>query len=67
MVGMIAVSGIQGTTLTPFQIAQDLLPLSIVNIALAFVEGVVTAFAVTYIARVKPELLPKTEKAGDIS
>jgi len=66
MVGMVAVSGIQGTTLTPLQIAQDLLPLSIVNIALAFVEGVVTAFAVTYIARVKPELLSKTNQAGGI-
>jgi cobalt/nickel transport system permease protein len=66
MVGIITVSGIQGTTLTSLQIAENLLPLSIVNIALALVEGVVTAFAVTYIARVKPELLSKTEQIGGI-
>jgi cobalt/nickel transport system permease protein len=57
MVGIIVVSGIQGSALTSLTIAKNLIPLAIINLALAVVEGVVTAFAVTYAARVRPELL----------
>jgi cobalt/nickel transport system permease protein len=57
MVGIILVSGIQGSALTSLEIAKNLVPLMIINLALAVVEGVVTAFAVEYAARIKPELL----------
>jgi cobalt/nickel transport system permease protein len=57
MVGVIVISGIQGSALTSFEIAENLIPLVIINFALAVVEGIVTAFAVAYAARIKPELL----------
>jgi cobalt/nickel transport system permease protein len=63
MVGIIAVSGIQGSALTSLEIIQNLIPLVIINFALAVVEGVITAFVVVYVARIKPELL-QTEPAG---
>jgi cobalt/nickel transport system permease protein len=56
MVGIIAVSGIQGSALTSLEI-QNLIPFVIINFALAVVEGVITAFVVAYVARIKPELL----------
>jgi cobalt/nickel transport system permease protein len=58
MVGIIVVSGIQGSALTSLEIAKNLVPLIIINLALAAVEGIVTAFTVAYAARIKPELLP---------
>jgi cobalt/nickel transport system permease protein len=64
MIGIIAVSGIQGSTLTSLEIAENLIPLVIINFALAVVEGIITAFAVAYVARMKPELL-ETEPTGD--
>ena len=57
MVGIIVVSGIQGSALTSLEIAKNLIPLAIINMALAVVEAVVTAFVVTYAARMRPELL----------
>jgi cobalt/nickel transport system permease protein len=65
MVGIIVVSGIQGSALTSLEIAENLVPLMIINLALAVVEGVVTAFAVAYAARIKPELL-QVEPAGGV-
>jgi cobalt/nickel transport system permease protein len=64
MVGIIVVSGIQGSALTSLEIAENLIPLMIINLALAVVEGVVTAFAVGYAARIKPELLQATSTGG---
>jgi cobalt/nickel transport system permease protein len=65
MVGIIVISGIQGSTLTSLEIAENLIPLVILNFALAVVEGVVTAFAVAYAARTKPELL-QVKPAGGV-
>lgn len=64
MVGIIAISGIQGSALTSVEIAQNLIPLMVINLALAVVEGIVTAFAVGYAAKVKPELLPVEPLGG---
>jgi cobalt/nickel transport system permease protein len=64
MVGIIVVSGIQGSALTSLEIANNLIPLMIVNLALAVVEGMVTAFAVGYAAKIKPELLPAESVGG---
>jgi cobalt/nickel transport system permease protein len=63
MIGIIAASGIQGSALTSLEIAENLIPLVIINFALAVVEGIITAFAVAYVARMKPELL-QTEHTG---
>ncbi|HVP93033.1 MAG TPA: energy-coupling factor ABC transporter permease [Acidobacteriota bacterium] len=57
MVGIILISGIQGSALASLEIAENLIPLVIINFALAAVEGIITAFAVDYAARMKPELL----------
>jgi cobalt/nickel transport system permease protein len=58
MVGIIVLSGgVQGSALTSLEIAMNLAIVVIMNLALAVVEGIVTAFAVTYVARMKPELL----------
>jgi cobalt/nickel transport system permease protein len=65
MVGIILVSGIQGSALTSLEIAKNLVPLMIINLALAVVEGVVTAFAVEYAARIKPELLQLKPGEGE--
>jgi cobalt/nickel transport system permease protein len=64
MLGIIVVSGIQGSSLTSLQIAENLIPLMIMNLALAVVEGIVTAFAVAYAARIKPELLQAVHDGG---
>lgn len=64
MVGIIVVSGIQGSSLTSLEIAENLIPLMIMNLALAVVEGIVTAFAVAYAARTKPELLQVVHGGG---
>jgi cobalt/nickel transport system permease protein len=65
MVGIIVVSGIQGSAQTSIEIAENLVPLMIINLALTVVEGIVTAFAVGYAARMKPELL-QAESAGGV-
>jgi cobalt/nickel transport system permease protein len=65
MVGIIAVSGIQGSARTCVETAENLVPLMIINLALAVVEGIVTAFAVGYAARMKPELL-QVQSAGGV-
>jgi cobalt/nickel transport system permease protein len=57
MVGIIIVSGIQGSTLTSLEIGKNFVLIMIMNLALAVVEGIVTAFMVAYAARIKPELL----------
>jgi cobalt/nickel transport system permease protein len=64
MVGIIVISGIQGSALTSLEIAQNLVPLMVLNLALAVVEGIVTAFAVGYAAKMKPELLPVKPVGG---
>jgi cobalt/nickel transport system permease protein len=64
MVGIIVISGIQGSALTSLEIAQNLIPLMVINLALAVVEGIVTAFAVGYAAKMKPELLPAAPVGG---
>jgi cobalt/nickel transport system permease protein len=65
MLGIIVVSGIQGSALTSLEIAQNLVPLMVINLALAVVEGIVTAFVVGYAAKMKPELL-KAEPPGGV-
>jgi cobalt/nickel transport system permease protein len=65
MVGIIVISGIQGSALTSFEVAENFIPLVIINFALAVVEGIVTAFAVAYAARIKPELL-QVKPAGGV-
>jgi cobalt/nickel transport system permease protein len=64
MLGIIVVSGIQGSALTSLEIAQNLVPLMVINLALAVVEGIVTAFVVGYAAKMKPELLPAESVGG---
>jgi cobalt/nickel transport system permease protein len=61
MVGMIVASGIQGSALSPIEIGINMLPLMVINVAAAVVEGVVTAFIVHYATALKPDLLSNSE------
>jgi cobalt/nickel transport system permease protein len=65
MFGIVVVSGIQGSASTSLVTAENLIPIVSVNLALAVVEGIVTAFIVAYLARMKPELF-KAERDGDV-
>ncbi|MFA5222341.1 MAG: energy-coupling factor ABC transporter permease, partial [Methanoregula sp.] len=57
MMGIIILSGIQGSSLTADQTLGGLSLLVAVNMAVAVVEAVVTAFIVTYIERRRPDML----------
>jgi cobalt/nickel transport system permease protein len=57
MIGIIAISGIQGSTLTMTEIVSNLILLAGVNIFVAVIEGIVTGFTLTYINRLRPDLL----------
>jgi len=58
MVAIIGISGIQGSSLTSIEIIQNLLPLVMLNLAVAVVESTITGFTVSYSSKVKPDLLP---------
>ena len=57
MIGIIAISGIQGSALTMMEIVSNLILLAGVNIFVAVIEGIVTGFTLTYINRLRPDLL----------
>jgi len=57
MIGVVAISGIQGSTLTRTEIISNLVPLAGVNLFVAVIEGIVTGFTVTYMSRFRPDLL----------
>lgn len=57
MIGIIAISGIQGSALTMTEIVSNLILLAGVNIFVAVIEGIVTGFTLTYINRLRPDLL----------
>jgi cobalt/nickel transport system permease protein len=66
MVGIISISGIQGSALTSIEIGQNLIPLVGLNFAMALIEGIITAFIVSYIAKIKPELLHIKPSEGNV-
>lgn len=68
VVVVVTISGIQGSELTREQIFANLMVLAVINIAAGAVEGVVTGYVVSFIGRVRPDLLvrygPREARAG---
>ena len=57
MMGIILVSGIQGVSQSPQQILAGLSLIVVINIGVAVVEALITGLVVTYIAKMRPDLL----------
>jgi cobalt/nickel transport system permease protein len=57
MIGIIVLSGIQGVNQSPEQILAGLFLIAAVNIAFAVIEAMITGLVVTYIGRIRPDLL----------
>ncbi len=57
MIGVILISGIQGVSQSPQQILSGLLLLAAINIAVAMIEALITGLVVSYIMKMRPDLL----------
>ena len=57
MIGIVVVSGIQGVTQGEAAIAQSMLLVGAANLAVGAVEAVVTGYLLSYLARVRPDIL----------
>ncbi len=57
MMGIIILSGIQGVSQSPGQILTGLLLIAAVNTAVAVIEALMTGLVVSYIGRMRPDLL----------
>jgi len=57
MIGVILISGVQGTEQTMGQTLSGLSLLTAVNLGVAVIEAFVTAYIVTYIKRVRPAMM----------
>jgi cobalt/nickel transport system permease protein len=57
MIGIVVVSGIQGTQQGPEAIAESMLLVGAANLAVGAVEAVVTGYLLAYLARVRPDIL----------
>ncbi|HIH01028.1 TPA: energy-coupling factor ABC transporter permease [Thermoplasmata archaeon] len=65
---IIAVAGVQDSHLDEEETAHNLWVIAAVNIGVGVVEGVITGYVVSFIGRIKPDLLEETERgAGDSS
>lgn len=59
---VVAVAGIQDSHLDEDETAHNLVVIAAVNIVVGVVEGFITAYIVTFIGRVKPDLLEEVER-----
>jgi cobalt/nickel transport system permease protein len=57
MIAIILVSGVQGVTQTPSQVLAGLSLLTGVNMGVAIIEAVITGMIITYIIKVRPDML----------
>jgi cobalt/nickel transport system permease protein len=57
MIAIILVSGVQGVTQSPSQILAGLTLLAGINMGVAIIEAVITGMIITYILRVRPDML----------
>ena len=57
MVGIVVVSGIQGTAQGPEAILESMLLVGAANLVVGTVEAVVTGYLLAYLARVRPDIL----------
>lgn len=61
IVVIVGVSGIQDSEQTMEEIMANMIIIAVVNIAVGVVEGVITGYVVSFIGRVRPDLLRDTE------
>ncbi len=59
MIVIILVSGVQGVTQSTSQILAGLTLLAGVNMDVAFIEAVITVMIITYIIRMRPDMLER--------
>ncbi len=64
MIAIILVSGIQGVSQSPAQILYGLSLLAAINMGVAVIEAIITAFMAGYLEEVRPDLLGEREDAG---
>jgi cobalt/nickel transport system permease protein len=57
MIGIIVISGVQGTEKSQLDTLYGLALLAAVNMGVAVIESIITGFAVAYIHRVRPDML----------
>ncbi|MFA4877870.1 MAG: energy-coupling factor ABC transporter permease [Methanoregula sp.] len=62
MIGIILISGIQGVSQTNSQILGGLSLIFAINMGVAVIEAFITGLVVTYMGRVRPDLLGETGK-----
>jgi len=62
MVGIILVSGVQGVTQGSATILAGLSLVIAINLAVAVLEAMITGFVVTFLQRVRPDILAGTQK-----
>lgn len=64
VVGIVTLSELQDSTQTRTQTFDNMLVLAAANIVTGLVEGVVTGYMVSFIGRIRPDLLAETEGQG---
>ncbi len=57
MIGIILVSGIQGVNQSPEQLLAGLSLIALINMGVAVIEALMTGLVVTYIGKMRPDLL----------
>ena len=62
MVGIILVSGVQGVTQSPATILAGLSLVIAINLAVAVLESMITGFVVTFLQRVRPDILGRKQE-----
>jgi len=65
VVAIVTISGIQDSAQGAEDTLRNMLLLAAVNVVAAVIEGVVTGYIVSFIGRVRPDLLPDYERGGE--
>jgi cobalt/nickel transport system permease protein len=60
---IVTISGIQDSAATQEQTFDNMALIAVVNLVVAIIEGLVTAYVITFIGRVRPDLLADAERA----
>ncbi len=63
-VAVISISEIQGSTLTRSQTLENMLVLAVANIVVGLFEGAVTGYIVSYLGKVRPDLIGESGSPG---
>jgi cobalt/nickel transport system permease protein len=64
IVAIVTISGLQDSDQTMEETFNNMLVIAAVNIAAGVLEGIVTGYIVSYVGRIRPDLLADTESQG---